>query len=68
MKVRIEVDYHPELENEFAPYVARVLNYPELQGYGQTPEEAVLDAKAFLEEHLGKPIKVLREELAVELA
>ena len=55
MKVRIEVDYHPELEAEFAPYV-------------QTPEEAVLDAKAFLEEHLGKPIKVLREELAVELA
>jgi predicted RNase H-like HicB family nuclease len=67
MRVKIEVDYHPEVGAEFAPYVARVIDYPELQGYGQTPEEAVLDAKAFLEEHLGKPIKVLREELAVEL-
>lgn len=68
MKVRINVEYHPEYEGEFEPYVAKILEYPELQGYGSTAEEAIQDALGFLEDHLGKRLKVVREEVALELA
>jgi hypothetical protein len=34
------VEYHPELEGEHEPYVARLLDYPELQGYGFTPSHS----------------------------
>jgi hypothetical protein len=68
MRITMTVEYHPELEGEFEPYIARVLEYPELQGYGSTSEAAKQDALAFLAEHLGHETKVLREEAAVELA
>ena len=68
MKLKVLVEYHPELEGEHEPYVARILDYPELQGYGFTPEEALQDALAFLEEHLGRPLKVIREEVQVDVA
>lgn len=68
MRILVTVEYHPELEGEFEPYVARVPEYPELQGYGSTPEAAKQDALAFLAEHLGHDVKVLREDVALELA
>jgi len=37
-------------------------------GYGNAPEEAINDVLGFLEEHLGKNFKVVREEVALELA
>ncbi len=68
MKVNLEVKYHPEYEGEHEPYIACILDYPELMGYGNTPEEAINDALGFLEEHLGKSLKVVREDVALELA
>ncbi|TBH21511.1 hypothetical protein [Thermus thermamylovorans] len=68
MKLKVEVEYHPELEGTHEPHVARLLDYPELQGYGHTPEEAVQDALSFLEEHLGRPLRVLRQEAELEVA
>ncbi|CAN5564941.1 hypothetical protein BH24DEI1_BH24DEI1_09640 [soil metagenome] len=68
MKINLEVTYHPEYEGKFEPYLARVLDYPELQGYGMSPEEEIGDALAFLEGHLGRKLQVLREDVQLELA
>lgn len=67
MKLRISVDYHPEYIGEFEPYIAKILEYPELQGYGDPPDKAIEDGLGFPEEHLGKALKILREEIALEL-
>ena len=68
MKIRLEVEYHQEYVGEFEPYIARILDYPELMGYGNSPEEAINNALAFLEEHLGKSFKIVGEEVQLELA
>jgi hypothetical protein len=68
MRLRVLVEYHPELEGEHEPYVARLLDYPELQGYGFTPGEAIQDALGFLEEYLGRPLRIIREEIQVDVA
>jgi hypothetical protein len=68
MRLRVLVEYLPELEGEHEPYVARLLDYPELQGYGFTPGEAIQDALGFLEEHLGRSLRIIREEFQVDVA
>ena len=64
MKVRLEVEYHPKYEGHFEAYVARILDYPELPGYGNSPQEAIKDALAVLDD-LGKSFKVVREDVAI---
>lgn len=68
MKIRLEVEYCAEYVGVFKHYIARILDYPELIGYGDSPEEAISDALAFLEEHLGKSFLIVREEIQLELA
>lgn len=67
MKVRLGVEYHPKYEDHFEGYVARILDYPKLPGYGNSPQEAIKDALAVLDEHLGKSFKVVREDVALDL-
>lgn len=68
MKIRLVVEYHQEYGGEFEPYIARILDYPELMGYGHSPEKAINDALAFLEEHPGKSFKIVHEEVQLEFA
>jgi predicted RNase H-like HicB family nuclease len=68
MRVRLKLEYHPEYGGEFEPYVAFVLDYPGLMGYGQTRDTAIQDALEFLEEHLGKRLTIVQEEVELELA
>jgi hypothetical protein len=68
MRLRVLVEYHPELEGEHEPDGARRGDDPARQGSGFAPGAALPDALGFLEEHLGRPLRIIREEVQVDVA